>query len=232
MWCAALRVVAADSGGAILGEDMEPLQVVATVAVLVEPPYRTPSALLAERAFCPVEDGYSLLVRELELCARLLDDVGADVIHFDMSMRGTPLDQLSISDVARLPEAARKKMAKVLPKLIFLASRLRASKGIRALALGKESLPVRIAELSCAAHSLLFSAERALEEGREILLGLPVSCELYPSRGLVIARSLMPSEHDVLGYAEDRGCLLGSVEVVEIPNPVARRFRMVMIRPR
>ena len=226
-----MRIIAADSGGALLNESFEPTHVVCTVAVLVEPPYKSPSAILAEPTFCPVEDGYSVLVKELELCRKLLEVYEADIIHFDLSFRSARLDALNVSDLAHLPEKARLKLARILPKLKFLASELWASKGVPALAIGKDSIPVRIAELSCAAHSLLFSAEKAVEEGREIYLGLPTKCVVRYSSGFVIARSLIPGEHDILGLAEDRGGRLSSVEILDMPNPVARGFRVLMIKP-
>ena len=226
-----MRIIAADSGGAILGEDLEPTHVVCTVAVLVEPPYRTPTALLAEPSFCPMGKSYSLLVKELELCSRLLEQYEADVIHFDMTLRRIRLDQLSLSDIAHLPERARKELTKVVPKLTFLASKLLADKGVPAIAIGKDSLAIRIAELCCAAHSVLFSAEKALEENREVLLGLPVNCEVHMAKGMVIARSLSPSENDIMGYAEDPKGILGSIQMTEMPNPTLRNFKMMVVRP-
>jgi len=227
-----LRIIAADSGGALLNERFEPTHVVCTVAVLVEPPYRYPSALLSEPAFCPTDDSYPLLVRELELCRLLLESHEADIIHFDMSLRGVRLDELEMSELARLPERVRVKLMRIVPKLTFIASEMWASKGVPAIAIGKESVPVRIAELSCAAHAVLFSAEKALEEGRRLLLGLPTSCTVISSGSTLIARSLLPAEHDLMGFAKDEHGIMASVELKEALNPIARGFRTVEIRPK
>jgi len=81
-----LKVVAADSGAAILSERFEPLEVVACVAVLVEPPYRKASFCLAEPIFASLDDGHGLIVHELKLCQELLKTVKADVVHLDMSL--------------------------------------------------------------------------------------------------------------------------------------------------
>ncbi len=62
-----MQVISADSGAAILNERFEPLQVVAACAVLVGPPYVKSSSVLAEPIFVDVENGYSLVVHELEL---------------------------------------------------------------------------------------------------------------------------------------------------------------------
>ncbi len=227
-----MRIIAADSGGALLNERFEPTHIVCTVAVLVEPPYRAPSALLPEPSFCPTDDSYPLLVKELELCRRLLEKHEADVVHFDVSLRGIRLDELKMSELAHLPERVRVRLTRIFPKLTFIASEMWASKGVPALAIGKESVPVRIAELSCAAHAVLFSAEKALEEGRRLFLGLPTSCTVLVSGRTLMARSLLPAEHDLIGFANDERGVMASVAIREMPNPVARGFRMVEIRPR
>ena len=91
-----LRVIAADSGCSILDERYEPTCVVCTVAVLVEPPYRVPKATLAEAHFWPISDSYGVMAKELELAKRLLEAHGADVIHFDASLRRARLDEVNI----------------------------------------------------------------------------------------------------------------------------------------
>ena len=41
------------------------------------------------------------------------------------------------------------------------------------LAIGKESVPVRIAELTAGAEAILFASQRAVDEKEAVLLGLP-----------------------------------------------------------
>jgi hypothetical protein len=43
-----LRIVAADSGAAILDDTYEPVQVVAASSILTEPPYKRAASILAE----------------------------------------------------------------------------------------------------------------------------------------------------------------------------------------
>jgi hypothetical protein len=90
-----LRIVAADSGAAILNDKFEPITVVAAVSILAEPPYKTASSFLAEPIFADANNGYQLIVHELELCQQLLKTVKADVVHLDLSMRGMNLEELS-----------------------------------------------------------------------------------------------------------------------------------------
>ena len=50
-----VRVISADSGAAILDEQFKPVFLVASVSVLVEPPYREPSTRIAEPIFREVD---------------------------------------------------------------------------------------------------------------------------------------------------------------------------------
>ena len=226
-----MRIVAADSGSSILGPDFEPTCIVCTVAVLVEEPYRAPSAMLAEAHFCPIEKSYDVLVKEIELAGELLEAHGADVVHFDASLGRARLDQLGPDDIARLWPRAPKEALRALSEVASRASCLSSRTGVPVLAMGKESVPVRIAELCCGAHGFLSAVRKALEEGGELLLGLPIRCTLSVSGGTVIARSLTPGEHDLIGLAEDGEGITGKVAFVEMPNPTLRGFRMVRIRP-
>ena len=66
-----MRIVAADSGAAILNEKYEPVTVVAAASILTEPPYKMASSVLAEPIFVDANSGYNLIVHELELCQQL-----------------------------------------------------------------------------------------------------------------------------------------------------------------
>ena len=230
-----MRIISADSGGALLNERFEPECVLCTVAVLVEEPYRAPSAFVAEPVFWPMKDSYSVLAKELELAKKLLLEHGADVIHLDLTLRGIRLDELSAVELSRyasrVPEEQRSHFSRVLHKLRFMASEIWAREGVPVICIGKESVPVRIAELCCAAHSLLFSAKRAVEGGSELLVGLPIKCEVRTSGRVITASSLMPAEHDLVGLAVDEDGVLEHVEVRDMPNPVARGFRALAIKP-
>jgi len=226
-----LRIIAADSGSSILGPDFEPTCIVCTVAVLVEEPYRAPSEVLAEAHFCPIERSYDVLVREIELAGELLEAHGADVVHFDASLRRARLDQLGPDEIARLWPRAPEEALRALSEVASRASRLASRTGVPVVAIGKDSVPVRIAELCCGAYGFLSAARRAVEEGREVLLGLPARCSISISGRTVVARSLAPAEHDLMGLAEDERDIAGKVVFREMPNPTLRGFRMVRIRP-
>jgi hypothetical protein len=223
-----LKVVAADSGAAILNTRFEPLQIVAAASVLVEPPYREASYFSTEPIFASVENGHVLIIHELELCQKLLEKVRADVVHLDMSLGGLLVEEIS---PIQLKGRARSSILKILPRIRKLATDIKRVYGIDVVALGKESIPVRIAELTTGAHAILFTCERALKEGKEQILGLPSKCNAIFAPERVTLQSLMAAEHDIAGYAEDIHGFLQSVQIKELLNPCARGFRALKIVP-
>ncbi len=230
----ALRVVAADSGAAVLDDYFKPLLVVAATAVLVDPPYRRANFCMAEPIFSKVEEGPLLVIHELELCRNLLKEMEADVVHLDMSLGGLSLEELSAVQLSRMRISgrARRQVLKILPKIRKIASDIRRVHDIEVLALGKNSIPVRIAELTSGAYAVLYSAERAVKEARKLKLGLPAKCQLNTFSGGVELHSLEPAEHDVAGCARDENDVMEKVVFSEMLNPRARGFRVLEIDPK
>ena len=224
-----MRVIAADSGAAILNLRFEPLQIVAAATVLVEPPYRRASKFLVEPIFASIETWHALIIHELELCQKLLKDVRAQVVHLDMSMGGLLVEEIS---PVQLRGKARGSILRILPKLRKLSTDIKRIYGVDVLAIGKESIPVRIAELTTGAHAVLYVCEKIAKEGQEQLLGLPSKCYARIIQNRVTLHSLIPAEHDIVGYAEDRGKVLDRIQLVEMVNPCARGFRILKISPR
>ncbi|KPV64686.1 MAG: hypothetical protein AOA65_0902 [Candidatus Bathyarchaeota archaeon BA1] len=228
-----MRVVAADSGAAVLNDRFEPLLVVAVAAVVVEPPYREVGFCLAEPIFITVENGPLLVIHELQLCQSLLKEVRADVVHLDMSLGGLSLEELSPIRLSkmRLSDRAREQILRILPTIRKIATDIRRVYGIEVLAIGEDSVPVRIAELVSGAYAILYSAEKVVKEGNGLRLGLPTKCSSRFLEDGVVLRSLAPAEHDIKGYAKDEKGVLGKVQISEMPNPCARGFRVLEICP-
>lgn len=229
-----MRVVAADSGAAILDNSFKALQVVAASAVVVEPPYTRVSRCLAEPLFADVETGPLLVSHELELCWKLLKEVKADIVHLDMSFRGISLEELSVANLSqmRISRKARGHVLQILPKIRKIAADIKRVYGIDVLAIGKESVPVRIAELTSGAHAVLFSAEKAVQQAGMVRLGLPARCSAKISESKVTLQSLLPAEYDIPGSAKDEKGVLKRVEMREMLNPRARGFRLLEINPK
>jgi len=228
-----LRVISADSAAAILDAKFTPLYIVASASVLVNPPYREPYTRLAEPLFKEVEDGYEVIVHEAELCRELLDRVKADVVHLDMSLGAVSVQELSPVELSnmRISSRARQHILKLLPKLRKIAGDIKRAHGLEVLAIGKDSIPVRIAELTAGAEAILFACAKVVDENEDLLLGLPSTCQPRMAGNRVCLYSLMSAEHDVRGYAEDTLGVLNKVNIVEMLNPCARGFRALKIKP-
>jgi len=228
-----VRVVSADSGAAILDDKFQPVYLVASVSVLVEPPYREASLGLAEPIFREVESDFEIIVHEAELCLSLLGKVSADVVHLDMSLGGFSIEELSPVELVNLraPRAGRQKILKILPRLRRVAGEIKRLYGIDVLAIGKESVPVRVAELTAGAEAILFACQRAVDRHESILLGLPMMCQPRILDDKVYLHSLIAAEHDMRGFSVDKGGILAKVNLVETLNPSARGFRALKIKP-
>jgi hypothetical protein len=229
-----LKVIAADSSAAILNDKFEPLSIVAAASVLALPPYREASAFLAEPIFANAEEGHEVIIHEAELCRDLMAKAKADVVHLDMSLGSVTLEQLSPIEFTnmKISANARRHLLKVLPRLRKIANEIRQKYGVETLAIGKESVPVRIAELTSGAHAILYASAKAVDEKQAVMLGLPSRCQPRLTENSVYLYSLMPAEHDVRGDAEDRGKVLKKVNIAEVLNPVARGFRALRISPK
>ncbi|MCW3982427.1 MAG: DUF4152 family protein [Candidatus Bathyarchaeota archaeon] len=113
-----MKVIAADSGAAILDEYFKPVSLVASVAVLVEPPYREPSAYrIAQPLFREVDSTLEVIVHEAELCLSLLAEVKADIVHLDMTLGGVTVEDLSPVELLnmQLQKADAKTSSKYCP---------------------------------------------------------------------------------------------------------------------
>ncbi len=231
-----LRIIAADSAAAILNEKYEAVTLIASASVLVTPPYREAHTYLAEPIYREVEGGnsFEVIVHEAELCLSLLEQVKADVVHLDTSLGGVSVEELSPVELSNmnLSVKARTHLLPILPKLRKVAGEIRRKHGIEVLAIGKESLPVRIAELTAGSHAVLYAAANAVEQKETVLVGLPTRCQYIVADEKVYLHSLLPAEHDVRGYAQDTQGILRSVSMVEMLNPVARGFRILKIKPK
>jgi hypothetical protein len=228
-----LKIVAADSSAAILNDNFEPLSIVATASVLVCPPYRESRACLAEAIFADAKNGHEVIVHEAELCRELIKKMKTDIVHLDISLGAITLEELSPIQFSnlRISSKAKRNLLKILPRLRRVAGEIKQKYGIEVLAIGKESIPVRIAELTAGAHAILYTCEKAIKEEQAILLGLPSRCQPRLAEKRVYLYSLMAAEHDINGYAEDANGVLKKVNIGEMLNPCARGFRTLKITP-
>jgi hypothetical protein len=230
----ALKVVAADSGAAILNDHYHPLSVVASAVVSVDAPYRKPTRCLAEPIFANVENGHFLIIHELELCQKLLKEEKADSVHLDMSLGSLSLEELSVVELSKMKISARARqhILQILPRIRKFSTDIKRVYGIDVLAIGKESMPVRIAELHCGAYATLYCAKKAIVEKKDLKMGLPAKCTVVIEKDSITLRSLVSGEHDLITFIKDNENVFEKVEIQETPNPVARSFRVLEIKPK
>lgn len=174
-----------------------------------------------------------MIVQEALLCRDLLDRVKADAVHLDISLGAVSIQELSPVELSnmKMSTKARQHVLKLLPALRKIADDIKRAYGLEVLAIGKESVPVRIAELTAGAEAVLFVYAKAVQEKKSLFLGLPSACQPRIAGDGVYLHSLMPAEHDVHGYAEDVAGILNKVNIVETLNPCARGFCALKIKP-
>jgi hypothetical protein len=156
----------------------------------------------------------------------------ADVVHLDLTLGGASIEELSPFELSNLraSRTGRQNILKILPRLRKIAGEIKRVHGVDTLAIGKESVPVRIAELTAGAEAILFACKKVVDEKEPVLLGLPLMCQPIVQKNSVYLYSIIAAEHDVRGYAIDFERVLRKVKLSEILNPCARGFRALKIK--
>ncbi|ASJ03119.1 hypothetical protein A3L09_07565 [Thermococcus profundus] len=224
-----MRIVAADTGGALLDEAYNPLGLVATAAVLVEKPYKTASVSLVRYAdpFSYDMSGRQAIRDETYLAVELAREVMPDVVHLDSTIGGIEVRKLDEATIDALSITDRgKEVWKDLAKdLQPLARRFWEETGIEIVAVGKSSVPVRIAEIYSGIYTAKWAVEYAKEHGRA-RVGLPryMKVEIMPGR--IHGESLDPREGGLYGEVDAQADGIGW-ELY--PNPFVRRFMVLEV---
>ena len=224
-----MKIVAVDTGGALLTENYEPVGLVATAAVLVEKPYRT-AALSVVRYADPFNydmSGRQAVRDEAFLAVKLAREVKPDVIHLDSTIGGIEVRKLDDPTIDALTITDRgKEVWKDLAKdLQPLAKKFWEETGIEIIAIGKSSVPVRIAEIYSGIYTAKWAIDYAREKGR-VMVGLPryMSVEIRP--GKIYGESLDPREGGLFGEIEANTDGIGW-ELY--PNPLVRRYMVLEV---
>ncbi len=224
-----MRIVAADTGGALLTEEYQPIGLVATAAVLVEKPYRTATLSWVRYAdpFNYDMSGRQAIKDEAFLAVELAREVKPDVIHLDSTIGGIEVRKLDEPTIDALTITERgKEVWKDLAKdLQPLAKKFWEETGIEMIAIGKSSVPVRIAEIYAGLYTAKWAINYAREHGRATV-GLPryMKVEIHP--GKIYGESLDPREGGLFGEIEAETEGIGW-ELY--PNPLVRRFMVLEV---
>ncbi|NJE09581.1 DUF4152 family protein [Thermococcus sp. MAR1] len=224
-----MRIVAADTGGALLDEEYNPIGLIATAAVLVEKPYKTATTSMVRYAnpFDYDMSGRQAVREEAFLAVELARGVKPNVIHLDSTIGGIEVRKLDEPTIEALTITDRgKEVWKDLAKdLQPLAKKFWEETGIEIIAIGKSSVPVRIAEIYSGLYTARWAIDYAKEHGKAIV-GLPRYMEVEIRPGKIYGESLDPREGGLFGEIEANTEGIGW-ELY--PNPLVRRFMVLEV---
>lgn len=222
-----MKIATVDSGCSILDGDFRPISILSTAALVVEHPYEQPMQLETRGGDYPLTDP-NVLVYELQLCHDLLASQKADCVHLDLTLGG--LNLLDITDEylfqMQLSPMGRSVLHAIMPSLRDLALQIGETYHIPVLAMGKRSLPVRLAELYATAYGIQRAFEKAQTAHAPVYVGLPAKVSAsFEKKGVVHVSSAEPME-DVLTAEVS---IEKEVSVEVFLNPITRGFQVVRI---
>ena len=227
-----MKIVTADSACSILDKDLLPTNILSTVAIVVDFPYKTPIQVQVRDGDYSIKDP-TVLVHELRLCEKLLDIESAECVHFDLTLGG--INILDITDEflfqLNLSPTGRSVLHAILPDLREIALSIDEKYHAPVLAMGKRSLPVRLAELHASAYGIARAMEiaSALETEDPIYLGLPEkTLAFFDEEGKVKVTSEEPMEGSLIAETP----ISNGVLVEPFLNPVTRGFQVLRLTKR
>ena len=223
-----MKIATVDSACSVLDNELMPINILATAAIVVDFPYHTPQKVHARTGNYKITDP-NVLVYELRMCEELMDMEPAEFVHFDLTLGGINL--LDITDEylfqIALSPTGRSVLHAILPELREIALSIGEKHHAPVLAMGKRSMPVRLAELYASAHGVSRAIELAKEEEHPIYIGLPekVSATFEETPPTVRVTSEEPMEQSLFAEAPvDNGVL-----VEPFLNPVTRGFQVLKL---
>jgi hypothetical protein len=226
-----MRIVAADTGGALLDDVYNPIGLISTVAVLVEKPYRTASLTKVKYAdpFNYDMSGRQAIRDEAFLAVELAREANPDVIHLDSTLGGIEVRKLDEPTIDALNITDRgKEVWKDLAKdLQPLAKKFWEETGVEIITIGKSSVPVRIAEIYSGVYTAKWAIDYAQEHGK-VMVGLPRYMRVEIVDGKIRGESLDPREGGLFGEIETK---TKGIKWELYPNPLVRRFMVLEVWP-
>jgi len=222
-----MKIVTADSACSILDKELMPINILSTAAIVVDFPYQTPMRIETRPGDYRIID-QNVLIYELKLCEELLEIEPAECVHFDLTLGGINL--LDITDEylfqAALSPTGRSVLHAILPDLRETALSIGQKYQAPVYAMGKRSIPVRLAELYASAHGVARAIQMAKESEQPIYVGLPSKAlASFAEAGKVRVTSEEPMEKSLVAEAP----IPNGVSVEPFLNPVTRGFQVLKL---
>jgi hypothetical protein len=222
-----MKIATVDSGCSVLDHYFRPTNILATAALVTDQPYEQPIQTETQSGDYALTDP-NVLIYELQLCQQLLAGQAADCVHLDLSLGG--INVLDITDEylfqMHLSPTGRSVLHAIMPTLRDIAVQIGETHHIPVLALGKRSIPVRLAELYATAYGIQHAFELARAADAPILVGLPAKVlASFETDGVVHVSSAEPMEDAMTAEVP----IENGLSVERFLNPVTRGFQVLKI---
>jgi len=223
-------IVAADSGSAILDENLNQVVVIACACIAAQYPFVQAERQKVIYVLSKPEDRDNILV-EAKLCLEMALETRPKEVHLDISLGGARLVELSEHGdwLNKLSDKGKEVLSFLLPHLKPIAQEIEQKTGAKVLALGKRSPAVRIAELTAGAYGLAYAVERACEGRFDVYIGLPRLCTARLDGDTIVVESVKSRER-CKGLARVKLPERGSIIFDEFDNPAVEGFKVVKVK--
>jgi len=224
-----MKIVTVDSACSMLDENLMPKNIMSMVGIVVDYPYDKPMQIQPRCKEYPKDDP-NLLVEELKLCEEMLAMEKADYVHLDMSLGGIDILDLTPGDLLfRMPlsDEGRSVLTKILPDLKKIATTIKDKYQIPVLAIGKQSGPVRLAELYAAAFGVASAIDKVRESKETIFVGLPVKTVATREEDILKVSSREPMETELCAEVP----VANGILMETFLNPIVRGFQTLKLMP-
>ena len=224
-----MRIATVDSACSVLDENFLPTNIIATVGIIVDHPYKEPAYIHNKSKDYSLTD-YAIIVNELKVCEEMLATQKADYVHLDMSLGGVNILDIKEEDILYkipLSDTGRTIIRLILPELQNIAKSIKDKYQIPVLAIGKKSHPVRLAELYAAAYGVSKAIDKVRESRQTIFVGLPVRTTATIADGNVKIASQEPMEDTLCAEVP----IADGVSIEAFHNPIVRGFQTIKLTP-
>ena len=224
-----MRIATVDSACSVLDENFLPTNIISTVGIIVDHPYKEPAYIHNKSKDYSLTD-YAIIINELKVCEEMLATQKADYVHLDMSLGGVNILDIKEEDILYkipLSDTGRTIIRLILPELQNIAKSIKDKYQIPVLAIGKKSHPVRLAELYAAAYGVSKAIDKVRESRQTIFVGLPVRITAAITDGNVKIASQEPMEDTLCAEVP----VADGVSIEAFHNPIVRGFQTVKLTP-